>query len=372
MTSFVESCIETVEESARSLERRTRGRPQAQKLLKSLANKKNILVTTHLHPDPDALASAHALTVLLKAKLPNAKVTGSIRGQVVGGINEAFATHSQLSFAEWDAEKVASGTYDAVVLLDCQPTFAYNPLPKEVEVTAVIDHHRPRGRRPTCSHCDVRTDVGATSSIVFSYFMELEETIPPLLAATLLYAIESDLAGAAGTPGELDNMALSGLTLLADTKALYKMRYVRLTPSYFEVFASSFTSAVVYDRLVVSHLTKIDTLEKPALVADTLLRLKGVDYSLVTALHEGRMVISLRASITSALSAADAMARLIRGLGEGGGHRTKAGGFVPLGNPLDVAQVEKIRTLLRNRLLKVLGIPTSKATPLVPAPQNGR
>ena len=43
---------------------------------------------------------------------------------------------------------------------------------------------------------DVRKEVGATSSIVFSYFMELEESIDPDLAATLLYAIESDLAGA--------------------------------------------------------------------------------------------------------------------------------------------------------------------------------
>ena len=43
--------------------------------------------------------------------------------------------------------------------------------------------------------------------------MELEVAIKPDLAATLLYAIESDLAGAAGTPGELDNIALSSLTL---------------------------------------------------------------------------------------------------------------------------------------------------------------
>ena len=139
MTSVVESCIETVEESARSLERRTRGRPQARKLLKSLTGKKNILVTTHLHPDPDALASAHALAALLRVKLPAAKVTTAIRGQVAGGINEAFAQHSQIDLAEWDAEKITSGAFDAVVLLDCQPTFAYNPLPKVVQVTAVID-----------------------------------------------------------------------------------------------------------------------------------------------------------------------------------------------------------------------------------------
>ena len=42
---------------------------------------------------------------------------------------------------------------------------------------------------------------GATSSIIFSYFMELEAPIKPDLGATLLFGIESDLAGAAGTTG---------------------------------------------------------------------------------------------------------------------------------------------------------------------------
>ena len=56
-TAFVESCVETVADSAVAVERRSRGRPRAKKLLELLADKKNVLVTTHQHPDPDALAS---------------------------------------------------------------------------------------------------------------------------------------------------------------------------------------------------------------------------------------------------------------------------------------------------------------------------
>ena len=66
-------------------------------------------------------------------------------------------------------------SFDAIVLLDTQPQFAFSPLPPGRKPTAVIDHHRTgRGRKAECAFCDVRTDVGATSSIVFSYFMELE------------------------------------------------------------------------------------------------------------------------------------------------------------------------------------------------------
>lgn len=367
MTSFVESCIETVSDSAQAVERRTRGRPKAKKLIKLLAGKKNILVTTHLHPDPDALASAQGLCVLLQTKLPNARVEMAIKGHIAGGINESFAKRSELELVEWDEAKVKNeggNGYDAVVLLDCQPPFSYNPVPEGVEIFAVIDHHRSKGRRPHCKFCDIRTDVGATSSIIFSYFMELEVLITPVLGASLLYAIESDLAGAAGTPGDLDNIALSGLTLIADAKTLYQMRYVKLSQSYYSVFAEGLAQAMVYDKAIVSHLTEIDSLEKPAVLADTLLRYDKAEWSMVTAAHGGRLVVSLRTNGTTLL-AADVMSKLMRGLGEGGGHRAKAGGSVKLADGTE-AEIERVRGKLRQRLLRALGMPKVRGARLIP------
>ena len=52
----------------------------------------------------------------------------------------------------WDDSRL--GEFDAILLLDTQPTFAYSPLPPGVVPTAVIDHHRSdRGRRPKCAFC---------------------------------------------------------------------------------------------------------------------------------------------------------------------------------------------------------------------------
>jgi nanoRNase/pAp phosphatase (c-di-AMP/oligoRNAs hydrolase) len=362
MTSFVESCVETVTDSAQAVERRTRGRPRAQKLIKQLSGKKSVLVTTHIHPDPDALASAQGLAHLLRAKLgPNVRVDMAIRGQIAGGINEAFARQSNLQLATWDDEKLKE--YDAILLLDCQPAFSYNPVPANLKVAAVIDHHRAMGRKPKVDFLDIRTDVGATSSIVFSYFMELEVEIPPLLGASLLYAIESDLAGAAGTPGELDNIALAGLTLIADAKTLYRMRYVKLGQSYYVVFAEGLANAVIYDKVVVSHLDEIDSLEKPAVLADTLLRYDKAEWSMVTAAHDGRLVVSLRTSGTT-LAASEVMRKLVRGMGEGGGHRAKAGGAVRLSDGT-AAEIERVRAKLKLRLMRALGI-KSRGARLIP------
>jgi len=360
MTSFVESCVETVAGSAEQVERRTRNRPRVRKLLKLLEGKQNILITSHTHPDPDALASALGIAYLVRAKLP-VKVTLSFKGRLGGGINERFVQLANLNAEPWDDAKIPS--YDAIILMDCQPTFAYSPLPAGVVPTSVIDHHRAPGKIARCAFCDIRTDVGASSSIVFSYFMELETPIPRDLAATMLFAIESDLAGAAGTPGELDNIALSSLTLLADTRKLYQMRYAPLPASYYQMYFNAVRHAFRYDRAIMSHLETIDSLEQPALAADFLLRNDAADAALVTAVYENKLVVSLRTS-SPKLLASEVAKRLLRNIGQGGGHRSKAGGFVPLqtGTP---AEIERLRNTLRRRYLRVLKIRQTRGIHLV-------
>jgi nanoRNase/pAp phosphatase (c-di-AMP/oligoRNAs hydrolase) len=85
---------------------------------------------------------------------------------------------------------------------------------------------------------------------------------------------------------------------------------------------------------------------------------------LVTAVNGLSLQLSLR-TCSSRMSAADVMRRLIRKLGEGGGHRTKAGGSIALetGN---AAEVERIRKVLRRRLLRAVKIPMSRGARLVP------
>jgi nanoRNase/pAp phosphatase (c-di-AMP/oligoRNAs hydrolase) len=363
MTAFIESCIQTAAGSAARVHQSARGRPKARKLIRLLADRKNVLVTTHMHPDPDALASAMAMQTLLRARLKSAEVTIAIKGQIAGGINDAFTKIANLSYAHW--EQIDLKSFDAIILLDVQPAFAYSPLPKEFAPTAVIDHHRARGRKPRCPFCDIRTDVGATSSILFSYFMELEVDITPELGAILLYAIESDLAGSAGQPGALDQLALSSLTLIADTNKLYRMRYVDLPVSYYVAYAHALRNATIYGNLITAHLDSIDSLEKPAVIADFLIRLDVVGWALVTAVHDKRLVISMR-SQNGKFSAGDLLRRALRNLGDGGGHKSKAGGYITLECDAP-AEIERKLAILRRRILTALQIPRANGSRLIPA-----
>jgi len=367
MTAFVESCAKTATGSAEAVARRSRGRPKARQLLRLLDGKKKIVITTHSHPDPDALASCLALQTLLKQKLPGeTEVEMAFKGGIGGGLNEAFAKLTELAPMTWDDAALTS--WDAIILMDTQPGFANNPLPPEVMPHVVIDHHRGGRRLPKCQFCDIRPEVGAVSSIVFSYFMELEAKITPELGATLLFAIESDLAGAAGQPGELDNIALSSLTLIADTRKLYKMRYLDLPQNFFVSYYQGLSNAVYYDSAVMSHLDSTPSPERPAVIADFLLRFEQAKCALVTAVLGSYLVMSLRTYPGGKMSAADLMRRLVRGLGEGGGHRSKAGGGIKLKEGTQ-AEIDRLREILRRRYLRNLGIKGARAQKLIP-PSN--
>jgi nanoRNase/pAp phosphatase (c-di-AMP/oligoRNAs hydrolase) len=364
MTAFVESCAKTVTGSAAAVARGSRGRPKVRQLLRILADKKDIIITTHAYPDPDALASCLALQRLLVQKLSStSQVNVTFKGGFGGGLNEQFAKLTEIQPLPWDEARLSAS--DAVLLLDTQPTFANNPLPANIEPTAIIDHHRGGRKRPKCRFCDIRPDVGAVSSIVFSYYMDLEQKIAPDLSATLLYAIESDLAGAAGQPGELDNIALSSLTLLADTRKLYKMRYLDLPQNFFISYAQGLSNAVFYDNALTSHLETVPSPERPAVIADFLLRFDQAKWALVTGVMNGYLVLSLRTYPTQRFSAAQLMKRLVRGLGQGGGHRSKAGGGIKLKENTP-AEIDRLRNTLRRRFLSALEIKGARAQRLIP------
>src|SRR5260221_2648979 len=113
-----------------------------------------------------------------------------------------------------------------------------------------------------------------------------------------------------------------------------------------------------YDNAIFSHLGAIDSLEKPAVLADFLLRFDKVQWALVVGFYDSKMVLSLRTSDPKR-SAGEVLTRLLRDVGEGGGHRTKAGGVIRL-EQRTPAEIERLRLLVRRRYLRALHIPSSR------------
>jgi nanoRNase/pAp phosphatase (c-di-AMP/oligoRNAs hydrolase) len=332
------------------------------RLLRQLATKSSILVTTHEHPDPDALAAAIGMRAILDAALPNAETTVAIKGHIGGGLNAIFARYSGKHTDAWNDEDLTD--VGAIVLLDCQPTFGNSPLPPHVHPTAVIDHHpRARGRRFSAPFVDIRSRAGSTCSIVYDYFRELGLKAPGEVAAMMLFGAESDLAGVAVQPTPLDQQALSGLIGLADPRAYHAIKNAELPRSYFVSYHRALKRAMLHGPALLTHLGKVDSPEQPAVIADFLLRCEGIDCVLVTAICDTAMLLSLR-SHGSDIHAGRLMSRLTRGLGEGGGHPTKAGGLVKLAG----RQPGACLAIARGRFLRALRLSQAAHPLLAPEP----
>lgn len=349
--------------SAKHHAKQSSDRSRVEQLLADLRDKDKILVTTHIDPDPDALASAIGLSYLLHVLLPDSKITTSFAGALGGGLNSVFASYSLPLYVSWS--KVDLASFDAICLLDCQPAFTNSPLPPDVCPLAVIDHH-PAARGKICHSpfIDVRRKVGASCSIIYSYFSALNVAIPKDIAALMLYGIESDLAGAAGHPGELDNTALSALTLTADMRKLYRIRFVDLSRSYYQAYYAAMQNAVIYDHAMVSHLHNIDSPEQPAVMADFLLRYENVTWVMVSALSGKALVLSLRTTQETPHSAGSVISHILAGIGNGGGHPTKAGGYIPLKDH-KATTINQMRNTIKRRFLAALGIRGAKPQHLI-------
>ena len=109
-----------------------------------------------------------------------------------------------------------------------------------------------------------------------------------------------------------------------------------------------------FDDAIISHIGEIDSLEKPAVMADFLLRFDQVQSVAGDGDARKSVIVSPRTS-SKTFSAADLIRRLLRKIGEGGGHRTKAGGFIPMSGAT-AGEITRLGHLLRRRYLRALKI----------------
>ncbi len=106
-------------------------------------------------------------------------------------------------------ESVNLDATTAVVMVDTQPytgrRFSEAAMPQ-----VVIDHHETGGILDGVLFSDIRTHLGATSTMVAGYLLEQKVMVGPPLATALLYGIDSETMGYPREASSLDDGALSG------------------------------------------------------------------------------------------------------------------------------------------------------------------
>ena len=102
----------------------------------------------------------------------------------------------------------------------------------------VLDHHETGGVLSGVLFSDIRTHLGATSTMITGYLLEQRVIVDPPLATALLYGIESETMGYPREACSLDDGALIWLYPRADKDLLARIRNPKLPQSHFATFHS--------------------------------------------------------------------------------------------------------------------------------------
>jgi nanoRNase/pAp phosphatase (c-di-AMP/oligoRNAs hydrolase) len=283
-----------------------------------------VLVLVHDYPDPDSLAGALGLCHLLD-EWGIEGVIGHGRGM---GRADNKAMAGLLCIEHTLIGELDVASFRGALLVDTQPCAGNNSLPDNLSVLGVLDHHpSPESLCQDIPHLDVRTDIGASSTMVLQY-LEAEGVAPPTELATALFlGIKTDTRDLLRGASRDDIDAYVRLLPTADLDIVQKVTHGPLPDEYFAMLRSALENAVRHDDALVTDVGAVPEPDLLSAVSELMLRTKGTAWSFATGTHEDCAYLSLRAR-PGQRNAGNIMRQIIGTSGYGGGHGLAAGGLI--------------------------------------------
>ena len=319
------------------------GQPDIHRLLEIAGGAGEVLILPHNDPDPDAIASAVALKHLLESR-QGSHVRIAYHGIIGRAENQALVRYlnnplRRLTNADLESDAV-------IAMVDTQPGAGNNPLPPHVTAQIVIDHHPWREPTANVAFADVRTSIGATSTMLVEYLHAANVEVTARLATALFYGIKTDTLGLARNAGTDDATAYFYLQPLVDIEGLLEIEHAQVPADYFRYLAAALHAARVYDGVVFAYLGPMAYPDLAAEIADLLLRLEKTRWVVCVGFHNETLIMSVRCRHRSG-NAGQMVQAVVGTEGIAGGHGGMAAGHIPLGDrtPESLAEEFKRRTL---------------------------
>jgi len=310
------------------------------------------LILTHRTPDPDALGAMFGLECLLREAFdlePEVAASGRISRA------ENVAMVSELGLDYVDAETLDTGRYSGVFLVDTQPGFGHTPLPADLPVVAVFDHHHPPDleglrERELPPHYDLRLESGATSALIYGYLRDAGIELDARTATALCCGVRFDTLDLSISATPLDREAFFETFRRADMAKLARIQRPELPHAYYRDLYRSLSRARSYGRVVLGFLGRVANPESVAEMADFFRRMEDCRWSLVGGAVGQTYHLSVR---TESAEAYGFLEHVLGKHGSFGGRGTVAGGQVALESN-DWRELQRLERRLRSRALELI------------------
>lgn len=323
-----------------------------------------LAVVCHDNPDPDAIASAIALARL--AESFGVEADACYFGDISHQENRALVNVLDIDLRNFsDADDVTS--YDAVALVDHSRPGVNDGLPTETPVDIVVDHHPPRGPIEA-RYVDLRSDVGATSTILADYYRRLGADIDERVATALLYGIRTDTREFTREVSEADFEAAVYLLSHADESVLERVESPDVAPEVFETLGAAIRNRERKGAVLVTCVGRVSDRDAIAQAAQHLLSMEGIEVTLVYGFTDETIHVSGRARNPD-VDLGEVLRDAFDRIGNAGGHADMAGAQIPLGimAELDDDAVDSLSTVVhevvRDRFFRALSDAPSAPRP---------
>ncbi len=293
------------------------------KELRALVNEDDrIAIVLQDDPDPDGIASAMALRVLLGRN----KLTTPIFsfGTISRPENRTMVHLLEIEISPATEAELAE--FDKIAMVDVQPPYFKGRVPR---ADIVIDHH-PGYTAGNAPFEDVRVRYGATATILTEYLMVAEERVSERLATALLYGIKSDALMMSRRVTDDDLQAFTQLYPLANYNLLRRIDRPEMPLAFARILARAMKRLQIEDGLAVLHLGPVERDDLIVQMADFCLQFESTEWVAVSGKLNGNLVISVR-NHGMGRSGGEVVRRLFAAIGSAGGHRNMAKAVIPLG-----------------------------------------
>ncbi|WP_128478030.1 DHH family phosphoesterase [Halorussus pelagicus] len=287
-----------------------------------------LAVFMHDNPDPDAIASAVALCRVAEAV--GTEAVPCYFGDISHQENRAFVNLLELDLRNFAAdEAVDPEEFAGIALVDHSRPGVNDQLPEDTAIDIVVDHHPPK-EPPEAEFVDLRSDVGATSTLLAEHIQRLGIDFSEDVATGLLYGIRVDTKDFSREVSTADFEAASHLLPHANVGTLERVESPSVSADTFETISRAIRNRRVEGTVLATCVGALSDRDALAQAADHLLNMESITTTLVYGFRDGTVYVSARARGTD-IDLGGTLRSAFGQIGSAGGHADMAGAQIPLG-----------------------------------------
>jgi len=272
-------------------------------------------VLTVINADPDAIASAMAVSRLLWHRITN---------NTISNINvvrrpDNLAMIRLLGVKLVHIDQIDESKFNRIIMVDSQPD--HNEAFSRFIPDVIIDHHPETNAK--ASFMDIRPKYGATATIMTEYLRAAKIKPSVKLATGLFLAIKTDTSNFERQTLMEDVRAFQFLFRNTNIHLASKIEQAELTLDFLKYFKTALQNKRMRKGRVFVHLGSVINPDVCVLVADFFMKVNSVMWTIISGINDQKLIIVLRND--GIRKNAGKVAEMSFGhIGSAGGHKSMA------------------------------------------------